>query len=117
MPEVWIFSSPKGGTLKPLVIAPVLLALMSLSACETTSPSNSASRSTSDACGASRYQKLVGGPSSATTGLKIPGDSRHYGSEEPVATDTPTRLNFVHSGTAVQSVTNPKSKVIRVFCG
>ncbi len=117
MPEFWIVSSLKGEALKPLLTAPVFLALFSLSACATSSTSNSAAGPTSDACGASRYQKLVGGPSSATAGLKIPADSRHYGSEERVATDTPTRLNFVHSGTAVQSVTDPKSKVIRVFCG
>lgn len=61
--------------------------------------------------------RLVGDPSSAVNGLKIPGDSRHYGSEEHVATDKPSRLNFVHSGTAVQSVNDSKSTVIRVFCG
>lgn len=72
---------------------------------------------TSDACGASQFQSLVGGPSSATFGLDIPGSSRHYGREERVATDTPTRLNFVHSGTAVDAVTNPNATVIRVFCG
>lgn len=107
----------KGRNLKPLLIAPALFALVSLGGCTTSSSSNSASAPTSDACGASRYQKLVGGPSSATTGLKIPGGSRHYGREEPVSTNTPSRLNFVHSGTAVESVTNPKSTVIRVFCG
>lgn len=95
----------------------VLFTALSLTACTTTPASNSASVITSDACGASQYQKLVGGPSSATTGLTIPGDSRHYGREERVATDKPSRLNFVHSGTATESVINPKSTVIRVFCG
>lgn len=72
----------------------------------------------SDQCGAGRLQGLVGGPSMAVMSLaNIPGDSRHYGSDEPVATDNPSRLNFVHSGTAVESVTNPDSRVIRVFCG
>ncbi|MBU2868205.1 hypothetical protein [Pacificibacter marinus] len=70
-----------------------------------------------DTCGASRYQSLVGGPSRATSGLNIPSSSRHYGSDEIVATNTPSRLNFVHSGTAVESVIDPMSKVIRVFCG
>lgn len=72
----------------------------------------------SDQCGASQLQGLVGGPSMAATSLaNIPGSSRHYGSEETVATDNPSRLNFVHSGTAVDSVMNPDSRVIRVFCG
>jgi hypothetical protein len=70
-----------------------------------------------DTCGAAQYQALVGGPSAATLDLPIPGTSRHYGSEEAVATDTPTRLNFVHSGTAIESVTNPASTILRVFCG
>jgi len=72
---------------------------------------------TSDACGASQYQSLVGGPSSATSGLDIPGSSRHYGSEERTATNDPSRLNFVHSGTAIESVIDPNSTVTRVFCG
>lgn len=72
----------------------------------------------SDQCGAGQLQGLVGGPSMAVMSLaNIPADSRHYGSEEPVATDNPSRLNFVHSGTAVDSVMNPASRVIRVFCG
>lgn len=71
----------------------------------------------SDSCGASQLQHLVGGPSRATLGLNIPGDSRHYGSEEPVATNMPSRLNIVHSGTAVDSVVNPSSTVVRIFCG
>ncbi len=72
----------------------------------------------SDQCGAGQFQSLVGGPSMAVTSLaNIPGSSRHYGSEETVATDNPSRLNFVHSGTAVDSVMNPDSRVIRVFCG
>ena len=70
-----------------------------------------------DSCGAAQYQSLVGGPSSATFGLQIPGDSRHYGRSERVATDTPSRLNFVHSGSAVDAVVNPRSTVTRVFCG
>ncbi|MBU2934584.1 hypothetical protein [Pacificibacter sp. 1_MG-2023] len=70
-----------------------------------------------DTCGASQYQSLVGGPSRATSTLNIPGSSRHYGSQENVATNTPSRLNFVHSGTAVESVIDPTSTVIRVFCG
>jgi hypothetical protein len=71
----------------------------------------------SDTCGAAQYQSLVGGPSSAVTGLNLPGTSRHYGSEERTATDTPYRLNFVHSGTAIDAVIDPNSTVIRVFCG
>lgn len=70
-----------------------------------------------DTCGASQYQSLVGGPSRATSTLNILGSSRHYGSQEIVATNTPSRLNFVHSGTAVESVIDPTSTVIRVFCG
>jgi len=107
----------EGGNLKNLLIAPALLTFISLTACTTSSSSTHVSGAIADACGASQYQNLVGGPSSATSGLKIPGDSRHYGREEHVATNKPSRLNFVHSGTAVQSVTNPKSTVIRVFCG
>ena len=72
---------------------------------------------TADRCGAARYQALVGGPSSAVFGLPIPGSSRHYGSEERPATDTPSRLNFVHSGTAIDAVVDPTSTVQRVFCG
>lgn len=71
----------------------------------------------SDACGASKYQALVGGPSSATLGLDIPDSSRHYGSEERTANNNVSRLNFVHSGTAFESITDPNSTVIRVFCG
>jgi len=72
----------------------------------------------SDACGASQYQDLVGGPSSAAMSLRdIPGSSRHYGSEERTATNDPTRLNFVHSGTAIEAVIDPDSTIIRVFCG
>ncbi|MBB3993901.1 hypothetical protein GGR95_001532 [Sulfitobacter undariae] len=82
-----------------------------------TGPVSQATPARTDACGASQLQHLVGGPSKATHSLKIPGDSRHYGRSEKVATDTPSRLNFVHSGTDIESVTNPKSKVIRVFCG
>lgn len=70
-----------------------------------------------DTCGAAAYQALVDGPSSAVFGLPIPGSSRHYGSDERTATDTPSRLNFVHSGTAVDAVVDPASTVQRVFCG
>ncbi len=73
--------------------------------------------SQSDTCGATQLQYLVAGPSSATRGLNISGDSRHYGSNESVATNTPSRLNIVHSGTAVESVSDPNSTVVRVFCG
>ena len=68
-------------------------------------------------CGASQLQSLVGGPSKAAIKLDIPDSSRHYGSEERVATNTPSRLNFVHSGTAVESVIDPNSTILRVFCG
>lgn len=71
----------------------------------------------SDACGAAQLQYLVGGPSSATLRLNIAGDSRHYGGQERVATNVPTRLNFVHSGTATDAVIDPSSTVVRVFCG
>lgn len=78
----------------------------------------SAMVASADTCGAARLQGLVGGPSSAVMALSgIPGDARHYGSEERVATDNPSRLNFVHSGTAVDAVMNPGSRVIRIFCG
>ena len=70
-----------------------------------------------DTCGASQLQNLVGSPSSEAIKLDIPSSSRHYGSEEHVATDNSSRLNFVHSGTAVESVTDPTSTIIRVFCG
>lgn len=100
--------------LKFITAIAALCGLGLLGACVETTTTTTA---TSDACGASKYQHLVGGPSRATHGLPIPGSSRHYGSEEPVATNSPSRLNFVHSGTAFDSVTNPNSKVIRVFCG
>ena len=93
--------------------AAALAAITVLAACQAKDPQTALA----DACGASQYQNLVGGPSRAATSLDIPGDSRHYGSEERVATDTPTRLNFVHSGTAFESVTDPKSTIARVFCG
>ena len=70
-----------------------------------------------DTCGAAQFQSLVGRPSSEAIKLDIPSSSRHYGSEEHVATDNSSRLNFVHSGTAVESVTDPTSTIIRVFCG
>ena len=76
-----------------------------------------AAKGMSNTCGAAQLQNLVGGPSSAVTGLNIPSDSRHYGSEERTATDNPYRLNFVHSGTAIDAVIDPKSTVVRVFCG
>ncbi|MDR0253544.1 MAG: hypothetical protein LBI75_10200, partial [Brucellaceae bacterium] len=107
----------KGKILKILLVSSVMLSAVSLSACTSSPTSNPVSGAVPDACGASQYQKLVGGPSSATMKLKIPADSRHYGREERVATDTPSRLNFVHSGTAAESVINPKSTVVRVFCG
>jgi len=47
MPEFWIVSSLKGEALKPLLTAPVFLALFSLSACATSSTSNSAAGPTS----------------------------------------------------------------------
>src|SRR5690606_6049542 len=87
-----------------------VLCLSGLSACV---DANAAS----DACGASDFQYLVGGPSSATWKLPIPESSRHYGSKEEVAKDKPRRLNIVHSGTATEAVTNPDSKVIAVVCG
>ena len=71
-----------------------------------------------DACGAQKLQHLVGGLSSATRNLDVLGNSRHYGSEEKIDPRiVKTRLNFVHNGSAVDSVINPKSKVIRIFCG
>jgi hypothetical protein len=90
-------------------------AMLPLAACQTTAPSQPAT--TSDACGASRYKNLVGGPSSAVFALPIPGSSRHYGSQERPATDDPSRLNIVHSGTAVDAVIDPNSTILRVFCG
>lgn len=107
----------KEGTLKFLLISSVFLTVVSLSACTSSPSSSPAITSTADNCGASQYQQLVGGPSSATLKLKIPPQSRHYGSEERVATDMPSRLNFIHSGTAFEAVTNPKSTIVRVFCG
>ena len=100
--------------MKHFMIVPVAGALFALGACmePPVAPTDAA-----DTCGAAQYQHLVGGPSRATSGLAIPGDSRHYGSEETVATDKPSRLNFVHSGTALDSVVDPASTVARVFCG
>ena len=89
---------------------------LALSACQQTTTPQTETR-VQDACGADRYQGLVGGPSSAVSTLNIPGDSRHYGRTDATAHDTPERLNFVHSGTALESVINPNSTVIRVFCG
>lgn len=68
-------------------------------------------------CGAATYQYLVGGPSPAVLSLNIPGDSRHYGPTEPTATNTPTRLNFVHSENAASAIISDRSTVLRVFCG
>jgi hypothetical protein len=99
-------------TLTRLTGAALITAALGLSACNTTTPSAS-----SDACGASQYQALVGGPSRAAFDLDVPGDSRHYGRSEAVATNVPSRLNFVHSGTAVEAVADPSSTVVRVFCG
>ncbi len=70
-----------------------------------------------DACGAAQYQNLVGGPSSAVQSISVPGATRHYGSEETTETGFSSRLNFVHSGTAIDAVTDPSSTVTRVFCG
>jgi len=94
----------------------LVIAVTALAACQPTTPATT-SHEGSDMCGASRFQHMVGGPSRATISLDIPADSRHYGSQERVATNDPSRLNFVHSGTAVESVTDPNSTVIRVFCG
>jgi outer membrane biosynthesis protein TonB len=80
-------------------------------------PSPQAEVTFTDTCGAAQYQRLVGGPSNAISGLPIPGSARHYGSAEPVATDVPSRLNFVHSGTAIDILLNPASTITRVFCG
>ena len=103
--------------MKPILTVPLSLVLMSLSSCTTTPTLTHGYGQNPDACGASLHQKYVGGPSSATSTLKIPDSSRHYGRHERTATDTPSRLNFVHSGTAVESVTDPKSTVLKVFCG
>lgn len=103
--------------MKLILTVPLSLVLMSLNSCTTSPIIPMGSNQNPDACGASQYQKYVGGPSSATSALKIPENSRHYGRHERTAADTPSRLNFVHSGTAVESVTNPKSTVVRVFCG
>ena len=92
--------------------AALIIAALSLSGCNMTGPSAS-----SDTCGASRYQALVGGPSRAVFDLDVPGDTRHYGRSEAVATNVPTRLNFVHSGTAIEAVADPSSTIVRVFCG
>lgn len=89
-----------------------VVAVAGLSACE----QPVASQSASDACGAFAYANLVGGPSSAVMALDIPGTSRHYGSQERVATNDPSRLNFVHSGTAFEAVADPSSTVVRAFC-
>lgn len=107
--------SYRSGPMTTLRLSLIALAFAALGACSVAPPSTTASAS--DACGASQFQSLVGGPSSAVSGLDIPGDSRHYGREEAVATDNPSRLNFVHSGTAIESVTNPNSTVVRIFCG
>ena len=88
-----------------------------VSSAETAPSVTTVSSATSDACGAAQYQYIVGQPSKNTLSLNIPGDSRHYGSTERVATNNPNRLNFVHSGTAVEAVTDPNSTVIKVFCG
>ncbi|WP_039019559.1 hypothetical protein [Halocynthiibacter namhaensis] len=93
--------------------AVAIAAAFTLSACQSSVPQIASS----DACGASQFEHLVGGPSRATIGLDIADDSRHYGSEERVATNVPTRLNFIHSGTAFESVTDPSSTIIKVFCG
>lgn len=103
--------------MKLILTVPLSLVLMSLNSCTATPTLPQGSGQNPDACGASLHQKYVGGPSSATSALKIPDNSRHYGRHERTATDTPSRLNFVHSGTAVESVTDPKSTVLRVFCG
>nr|WP_319250439.1 hypothetical protein [uncultured Celeribacter sp.] len=105
--------------MKYLPFGAAALTAVALAACVTSDPvgTTSAANTATDQCGASKYRHLVGGPSSATIGLDIPDNSRHYGREERVATDKPSRLNFVHSGTAVESVTNPGSKVVAVFCG
>ena len=95
--------------------AAALTAVFILSACQTT-PTEVAQ--SDDACGASQYHHLVGGPSRATTDLDVPGNSRHYGIEELVTTDfSPARLNFVHSGTAIEAVIAPGSTVVRIYCG
>lgn len=127
--------------MKPFVIVPAFLGLVTLAACSGQSPYEVTAAAmgsgamvaapyqtvpayravnvvqSTDACGASQYQSLVGGPSMAAMPLNIPDDSRHYGSDEPVATNVPSRLNFVHSGSAVDAVTDPSSRVVRVFCG
>lgn len=90
--------------------------MIGLAACQ--SPTSSTTGSQTDTCNADVLQVLVGGPSSATSGLDVPASSRHYGSQETIDPRiVPSRLNFVHSGTAIESVTDPKSTVKRVFCG
>lgn len=101
--------------MKSLRIISAVSIFISVTACMGTNTNSP--ETASDACGASQYQNLVGGPSIATIDLKIPGSSRHYGINERVATNDPSRLNFVHSGTAIESVIDPKSTVIKVFCG
>jgi len=99
-----------------LVLA--VLPLFVMSACQS-SPNAVQSAANSDACGASKYQYLVGGPASAANSLKIDPNSRHYGRAERIDRNiVPTRLNFVVStDSVIDSITNPKAKIIRVFCG
>lgn len=98
--------------MKTYQISAAVLVLVGLAACTQQSGSGEP-----DSCGASAYESFLGGPSSAVFDLDIPGTSRHYGSAEAVATDNPSRLNFVHSGTAIEAVADPSSRVVQVFCG
>jgi hypothetical protein len=99
--------------MKHFMLVPSVGLLFALGACMETPQVTSAS----DTCGASQYQNLVGGPSKAASALNVPGNTRHYGNEEIVATDNAARLNFVHSGTAFDAVVDPSSTVTQVFCG
>jgi hypothetical protein len=99
--------------MKPIPL--LAFSLLALSACVLETPITGALNT--DACGASQFQSMVGGPSSAAMALDIPGDSRHYGRAERTAINDPSRLNFVHSGTAIESVTDPNATIVRVFCG
>ncbi|KGJ06833.1 Peptidase inhibitor I78 family protein [Paracoccus halophilus] len=74
---------------------PLILLLSALAACAQPEAQEPAAPSESDACGASRFQGLVGQPGAVLGDMTLPEGTRVVGPADPVTMDyRPSRLNM-----------------------